>query len=89
MESNVNEGSLHFTSDASQPVRHDQVQFIAVGTSQDEDGRADMQYMLNVAKSIATHMTDYKFIFNKYTVPVGIADKVTANINADIARAAR
>jgi UDPglucose 6-dehydrogenase len=86
---NVKEGRLHFTTEAAQAVRHGQVQFIAVGTPPDEDGSADMQYVLNVAKSIATYMTDYKVIVNKSTVPVGTADKVTATINAVIASAER
>ena len=89
VERNIKEGRLHFTTEAAQAVRHGQVQFIAVGTPPDEDGSADMQYVLNVAKSIATHMTDYKVIVNKSTVPVGTADKVTATINAVIASAAR
>ena len=86
VERNMNEGRLHFTTDAVQAVQHGQVQFIAVGTPPDEDGSADMQYVLAVAKSIATHMTDYRLIVNKSTVPVGTADKVTAAINAVIAR---
>jgi UDPglucose 6-dehydrogenase len=88
VERNVKEGRLHFTTEAAQAVRHGQVQFIAVGTPPDEDGSADMQYVLSVAKSIATYMTDYKVIVNKSTVPVGTADKVSATINAVIASAA-
>ena len=84
---NVKEGRLHFTTDAAQAVKHGQVQFIAVGTPPDEDGSADLQYVLAVAKSIATHMTDYRVIVNKSTVPVGTADKVTAAINAVISGA--
>ena len=62
VERNVKEGRLHFTTDAAHAVQHGQVQFIAVGTPPDEDGSADMQYVLNVAKSIATHMTDYTVV---------------------------
>jgi UDPglucose 6-dehydrogenase len=82
VERNVKEGRLQFTTDAFQAVQHGQVQFIAVGTPSDEDGSADLQYVLAVAKNIATHMTDYKVIVNKSTVPVGTADKVAATINA-------
>lgn len=82
VEHNVKEGRLRFTTDLESAVMHGQVQFIAVGTPPDEDGSADMQYVLAVAKSIAIHMTDYKVIVNKSTVPVGTADNVTAAINA-------
>ena len=70
-------GSLDFTSEPQIGVTHGEVQFIAVGTPPDEDGAADMQYVLQVAQSIATHMNDYKVIVNKSTVPVGTADKVS------------
>jgi UDPglucose 6-dehydrogenase len=85
VERNVKEGRLRFTTDAARAVHHGQVQFIAVGTPPDEDGSADMQYVLTVAESIAIHMTDYKLIVNKSTVPVGTADNVTAAINAVLA----
>jgi UDPglucose 6-dehydrogenase len=85
VERNVKEGRLHFTTDAAHAVQHGQVQFIAVGTPPEEDGSADMQYVLNVAKSIATHMTDYKVIVNKSTVPVGTADIVADTVNAVLA----
>jgi UDPglucose 6-dehydrogenase len=55
-------------------------QFIAVGTPPDEDGSADLQYVLAVAESIAEHMADYKVVVDKSTVPVGTADKVAARI---------
>lgn len=84
VERNVKEGRLHFTTDAAQAVQHGQIQFIAVGTPPDEDGSADMQYVLAVAKSIAAHMTDYRVIVNKSTVPVGTADKVRAVIQAEL-----
>ncbi|APW47783.1 UDP-glucose dehydrogenase family protein [Rhodoferax antarcticus] len=77
---NVQEGRLHFTTDAAQTVQHGLVQFNAVGTPPDEDGSADLQYVLAVAQSIATHMTDYRVIVNKSTVPVGTADKVKAQM---------
>jgi UDPglucose 6-dehydrogenase len=80
VERNVKEGRLHFTTDAGQAVQHGQVQFIAVGTPPDEDGSADMQYVLAVAESIAAHMTDYRVIVNKSTVPVGTASQVQARV---------
>ena len=89
VERNAKEGRLSFTTDAAHAVQHGQVQFIAVGTPPDEDGSADMQYVLAVAKTIATHMTDYRVIVNKSTVPVGTADQVAATISAVIASEAR
>ena len=76
VERNVLERRLHFTTDAAHAVQHGQVQIIAVGTPSDEDGSADLQYVLAVAETIAHHMQDYKVIVNKSTVPVGTADKM-------------
>ncbi len=73
-------GRLHFTTDAKEAVEHGTFQFIAVGTPPDEDGSADLQYVLAVAETIATYMDEYKVVINKSTVPVGTADKVTAKI---------
>jgi UDPglucose 6-dehydrogenase len=73
---NVREGRLHFTADAQLAVEHGALQVIAVGTPPDEDGAADMQYVLAVAGTIATHMKDYCVIINKSTVPVGTAARV-------------
>ncbi len=86
VERNVKEGRLHFTTDAAQAVQHGQVQFIAVGTPPDEDGSADLQYVLAVAESIASHMTDYCVIVNKSTVPVGTASQVGARVDEILAR---
>lgn len=74
----VEEGSLSFTTDASMAVDHGQMIFIAVGTPPEEDGSADLQYVLAVANTIGEQMDDYKVEVNKSTVPVGTADKVTA-----------
>jgi UDPglucose 6-dehydrogenase len=71
-------GRLEFTTEARTGVDHGLFQFIAVGTPPDEDGSADLQYVLAVARSIAEHMSDYKIVVDKSTVPVGTADKVTA-----------
>lgn len=82
VDRNIKEGRLHFTTSAESAVHHGQVLFIAVGTPPDECGGADIQYVLAVANSIATHMAEYKVIVNKSTVPVGTANKVTVAINA-------
>jgi UDPglucose 6-dehydrogenase len=70
------EGRLNFTTDAAAGVAHGRVQFIAVGTPPDEDGSADLKYVLAVAGTIAQHMTEPKVVVTKSTVPVGTADKV-------------
>ncbi|MCC7635494.1 UDP-glucose dehydrogenase family protein [Stenotrophomonas rhizophila] len=71
---------LTFTSDAAAAITHGQVIFIAVGTPPDEDGSADLQYVLAVARTIGTHMRVPTVVVNKSTVPVGTADKVRAAI---------
>ena len=73
-------GRLSFTTDVVEGVAHGLFQFIAVGTPPDEDGSADLQYVLAVASSIGEQMNDYKVIVDKSTVPVGTADKVRARI---------
>jgi UDPglucose 6-dehydrogenase len=75
---NHSAGRLHFTTDAVAGVAFGEIQFIAVGTPSDEDGSADLKYVLAVARSIAQHMDDYKVVVDKSTVPVGTADKVKA-----------
>jgi len=67
---------LRFTTDVEQAVAHGVVQFIAVGTPPDEDGSADLQYVLAVARSIGTHIDGYRVVVDKSTVPVGTADRV-------------
>ncbi|MCX7101439.1 MAG: UDP-glucose/GDP-mannose dehydrogenase family protein [Methylobacter sp.] len=73
---NQQAGRLKFTTDIQEAVSHGTFQFIAVGTPPDEDGAADLQYVLAVSKSIAEHMTEYRIVVDKSTVPVGTADKV-------------
>jgi UDPglucose 6-dehydrogenase len=80
VQRNVAAGRLHFTTDIEKAVRHGTVQFIAVGTPPDEDGSADLQYVLAAARNIGRLMTDYKVVVDKSTVPVGTADKVKAAI---------
>ena len=77
---NFNKGRLSFTTDPRQAVDHGELQFIAVGTPPDEDGSADLQYVLDVAGKIASLMDSPKIIIDKSTVPVGTADKVRARI---------
>jgi UDPglucose 6-dehydrogenase len=77
----VADGRLSFTSDCAQAVAHGEIQFIAVGTPSHEDGSADLQHLLAVADTIATHLTEYKVIVNKSTVPVGTAEKVVQVIH--------
>ncbi|WP_434778881.1 UDP-glucose dehydrogenase family protein [Neisseria sp. Ec49-e6-T10] len=81
IQTNVAAGRLFFTTDIKEAVDFGQVQFIAVGTPPDEDGSADLQYLLAAARNIAEHMDEYKVIVDKSTVPVGTADKVKALVN--------
>ncbi len=78
--SNSQSGRLAFTTDIAAGVAHGLFQFIAVGTPPDEDGSADLQYVVAVAKSIGEHMDSYRIIVNKSTVPVGTADKVRSTV---------
>jgi len=78
---NFAERRLSFTTDVKEGVFHAMIQFIAVGTPPDEDGSADLQYVLAVAKSIGENMRDEKIIIDKSTVPVGTADKVKAKVS--------
>ena len=77
---NYAQGRLVFTTDSKQGVDFGEVQFIAVGTPPDEDGSADLQYVLSVAEAIAMHMTSEKIIVDKSTVPVGTADHVKERV---------
>jgi UDPglucose 6-dehydrogenase len=77
---NVAAGRLAFTTDIDRAVEHGRIQFIAVGTPPDEDGSADLQYVLDAARSIGRRMTAYTVIVDKSTVPVGTGDKVSAII---------
>ena len=79
---NVDAGRLEFTTDVQKGIDHGLFQFIAVGTPPDEDGSADLQYVRAVAKTIGQHMTDYRIIVDKSTVPVGTADIVSATVQA-------
>jgi len=74
------EGRLDFTTDAAPAIAHGDVVFIAVGTPPDEDGSADLQYVLAVANTIGDHIDRYTIVVNKSTVPVGTADRVRAAV---------
>ncbi|MFT5598043.1 MAG: UDPglucose 6-dehydrogenase [Gammaproteobacteria bacterium] len=80
VETNYKEGRLTFSTDSSKGVNHGELQFIAVGTPPDEDGSADLKYVLAVAETIGKHMTSHKIVVNKSTVPVGTVDKVKQQI---------
>ena len=83
---NVAAGRLHFTTDVEKAVQHGTIQFIAVGTPPDEDGSADLQYVLGAARNIGRLMTDYKVVVDKSTVPVGTGAKVKAAIADELAK---
>jgi UDPglucose 6-dehydrogenase len=82
---NFDAGRLSFTTDAKAGVDHGQFQLIAVGTPPDEDGSADLRYVLAVARTIGEHMAEYKVVITKSTVPVGTADKVRAAVAESLA----
>ncbi|MGB9429736.1 MAG: UDP-glucose/GDP-mannose dehydrogenase family protein [Gammaproteobacteria bacterium] len=77
-------GRLKFTDVPAEGVQFGLVQFIAVGTPPDEDGSADLKYVLQVARSIGEHMASEKIVVDKSTVPVGTADKVRDAIAAEL-----
>jgi len=83
---NAAAGRLRFTTDIEAAVAHGSLQFIAVGTPPDEDGSADLQYVVAAARNIGRHMTGYKVVVDKSTVPVGTADKVRAAIGEELTR---
>ncbi|MEO6749436.1 MAG: UDP-glucose 6-dehydrogenase, partial [Casimicrobiaceae bacterium] len=82
---NVDAGRLRFTTDTAAGVAHGALQFIAVGTPPDEDGSADMQYVIAAAREIGRRMDGWKVVVDKSTVPVGTADRVRAAIAAELA----
>ncbi len=85
VQSNYAAGRVDFTTDAAFGIEHGEVIFIAVGTPPDEDGSADLKYVLAVAKTIGTFMQTHKIVINKSTVPVGTADKVATQIENTLA----
>ena len=85
VQRNATAKRLEFTTDVDRAVAHGTLQFIAVGTPPDEDGSADLQYVVAAARAIGERMTDYKVVIDKSTVPVGTSDKVRAAIEAALA----
>ncbi|OIP18687.1 MAG: UDP-glucose 6-dehydrogenase [Betaproteobacteria bacterium CG2_30_59_46] len=83
---NVEAGRLRFTTDVAESAKHGAIQFIAVGTPPDEDGSADLQYVVAAARAIGRHMQEYKVIVDKSTVPVGTADKVRAAVQEELSK---
>ncbi|MGQ9685053.1 MAG: UDP-glucose dehydrogenase family protein, partial [Thiobacillaceae bacterium] len=83
---NAAAGRLFFTTDVEASVHFGDIQFIAVGTPPDEDGSADLQYVVAAARNIARHMTGFKLVVDKSTVPVGTADRVKAAIKEELER---
>jgi UDPglucose 6-dehydrogenase len=77
-------GRLQFSTDMVKAVAHGEIQCIAVGTPSDEDGSADLKYVLQVAKTIGTYMTGYKLIMDKSTVPVGTAEQVRETVQTTL-----
>ena len=77
---NAEAGRLEFTTDAAKGVDHGLFQIIAVGTPPDEDGSADLRYVLAVARTIGMHLNRYAIVITKSTVPVGTADKVKREV---------
>ena len=82
---NAGAGRLRFTTDSQQGVRHGEVLFIAVGTPADEDGSADLSFVLAVAEDIGRHLEEAKIVVDKSTVPVGTADQVRQRIRKALA----
>ncbi|TWG82629.1 UDPglucose 6-dehydrogenase, partial [Cupriavidus gilardii J11] len=85
IQRNRDAGRLVFSSDIPAAVDHADIQFIAVGTPPDEDGSADLQYVLAAARSIGRHMTGFKIVVDKSTVPVGTGARVAAVIREELA----
>ena len=81
---NLDAKRIGFTTDVAAGVAHGQFQFIAVGTPPDEDGSADLQHVLDVARAIGRHVTEHRVVVNKSTVPVGTADRVRAAIQSEL-----
>lgn len=84
LSKNIKSGHLRFTDNAEEAVSHGFYQFIAVGTPQDEDGSADLKYVLSVAENIGKYLNDYRMVITKSTVPVGTAEKVRQTIEAEL-----
>ncbi len=89
VRNNAREGRLAFTTSLPDAMRTSNIHFIAVGTPPGEDGSADLQYVLSVAREIGACLDDYAVVIDKSTVPVGTAEKVRAAIDAELRRRGR
>ncbi|MGW9685153.1 UDP-glucose dehydrogenase family protein [Flagellimonas sp. 2504JD1-5] len=85
LERNIDKGRISFTTSLKKGIKESDAVFIAVGTPPDEDGSADLKYVLGVAREIGQHMEDYKVIITKSTVPVGTSYKVKAAVEEELA----
>ena len=83
---NVKAGRLKFTTDLASVLNEQEIVFSAVGTPPDEDGSADLRYVLQVAKTIGENLNHYVVVVTKSTVPVGTAMKVRTTIQAELDR---
>jgi len=86
VQANHTSNRLSFSTDAAAAITHGEVLFIAVGTPPDEDGSADLQYVLEVARTIGCHLSHPAIVINKSTVPVGTAEQVRATIAGELAK---
>lgn len=86
IERNVKKGRLFFSTDLSSSIQGSSVVFSAVGTPPDEDGSADLKYVLDVAREVGANMTDYLVLVTKSTVPIGTAEKVKKVITEELAK---
>jgi len=84
VQKNSANGQLSFSANIVEGVKHGLFQFIAVGTPPDEDGSADLQYVLSVARTIGQHTDGFKIVIDKSTVPVGTADKVRDTLQKEL-----
>jgi len=84
LERNIDKGRISFTTSLEKGIKEADAVFIAVGTPPDEDGSADLKYVLGVAREIGQHMEDYKVIITKSTVPVGTSFKVKAAVEEEL-----
>ncbi|HTA64780.1 MAG TPA: UDP-glucose 6-dehydrogenase, partial [Xanthomonadaceae bacterium] len=82
---NQSSGRLRFSTDPAEGIAHGDVLFIAVGTPPDEDGSADLRYVLEVARTIGRHIDRHVVVVDKSTVPVGTGDRVRETIAAELA----
>lgn len=86
LERNIEKGRISFTTSLEKGIQEADAVFIAVGTPPDEDGSADLKYVLGVASEIGQHMQEYKVIVTKSTVPVGTSFKVKDAVNAELVK---